>query len=161
MALTNFRRGPGAVLVIGMALVLASAPALAKPKTSSDVVKVVAEATRPDADGNQTVTFKLAIDNPYHIYANPVGNESLDDAATSITVDAAQKPQAVKVDFPAGEIIKDKTLGDYKVYEGKVTIKAHVRRAPGDTSPLAVSIKLQACDNNTCLVPGTIKFTVP
>ena len=58
-------------------------------------------------------------------------------------------------------VIDDKVLGKYRVYEGKVTIKAAVRRAKGDTSPLEVSVKLQACDDKQCLLPATIKRTVP
>src|SRR5262249_38283190 len=132
-----------------------------RAKKSNDVVKAVAEATRPDAEGNQTVTLTLTIEKPYHLYANPVGNDSLDDAATVVTIEAKDKPQIVKIEYPAGKVKKDAALGDYKIYEDKVTIKAQVRRAQGDTSPLAVSIKLQACDDHTCLVPGTVKVTAP
>jgi DsbC/DsbD-like thiol-disulfide interchange protein len=147
--------------VAGLALAVCAAPASARGKKSNDVVKAVAEATRPDADGNQTITLTLTVEKPYHIYANPVGNDSLDDAATVVAIEAKEKPEAVKVDYPPGEVKKDAALGDYKIYEGKVTIKAQVRRARGDSGPLAVSIKLQACDKSSCLVPGTVKLTVP
>jgi hypothetical protein len=161
MALASLRRVWLAVVVIGLALAVCGTPAFARPKKSDDVVKANAETTKPDAEGNQTITLTLTVDKPYHVYANPVGNDSLDDAATTVTVEAGQKPEALKVDYPPGEVKKDATLGDYKIYEGKVTIKAQVRRARGDTSPLTVSIKLQACDNSSCLLPGTVKLTVP
>ena len=59
------------------------------------------------------------------------------------------------------KLVKDAVLGKYNTYEDKVTIKATVKRAKGDTSPLDVSIKLQACDEKMCLLPATIKLTVP
>jgi DsbC/DsbD-like thiol-disulfide interchange protein len=159
MGLTTLRRTPLAIVFACLALAAFAMPVCARAKKSSDVVKATAEATKPDADGNQTVTLTLNVEKPYHIYANPVGLMDLEDAATVVSVDGAQKPEAVKVDYPAGEVIKDKALGDYKVYEGKVTIKAQVRRAKGDTGELTLTIKLQACDDKSCLPPGSIKVT--
>jgi thiol:disulfide interchange protein len=159
MALTRLR-SPLALLLAGLTLAALASPALARLKKSGDVVKATAEATKPDADGNQTITVTLKIDKPYHLYANPVGNDDLADAATVVAIEGKQKPEEVKIEYPAGEAVKDKTLGDYKVYEGKQTIKAQVRRAKGDTEPLTVSIKLQACTKSSCLVPDTIKLTV-
>ena len=40
-------------------------------------------------------------------------------------------------------MVKDKTIGDYKIYEEKATIKATVRRAKGDKSPFEISVKFQ------------------
>jgi hypothetical protein len=133
---------------------------LAQAKKSEAVVKATATADKPDADGKQTVTVTLDIEKPWHLYANPVNNDELDNAKTVVTVNAKVKPEAVKVDYPAGKVHADKD-GKYDIYEGKVTIKAHVKRAKGDSSPLEVSIKLQACDKSRCLFPSTIKVAVP
>jgi hypothetical protein len=130
-------------------------------KTSEGVVKITGKADKPDASGKQTLTLTLAIDSPWHLYANPVGSEDLSSAQTTVTVNAKERPTQVKVDYPAGQTIKDKTFGEYKVYEGTVTIKAHVQRAKGDTSPLQVSVKLQACNDKSCLLPSTVKLSVP
>jgi hypothetical protein len=143
------------------ALVLVLAAGAAQAKKSDEVVKATAKADKPDAQGKQTVTLELAIEAPYHLYANPVGNEDLASAATTVKVNAAVKPTNVKVDYPEGKVEKDKVLGDYRIYEGKATIKVHVQRAKDDTSPLEISIKLQACDKSSCLQPGTVKVTVP
>jgi len=59
---------------------------------------------------------------------------------------------------------KDATVGDYKVYEGKVVITAEVERAKGDTGPLKATVKLQACNlekGGTCLLPETVEVKVP
>jgi uncharacterized protein len=166
MSTLRFRRL--AALPACLALLVAGTLVQARAVKSDSVVKVTASATRLDAGGNQVVTLNLDVEKPWHLYANPVGNEDLTDAATVVTVGAREKPEAVKVEYPEGKLEKDKAIGDYKIYEGKVTIKAQVRRAKGDTSPLEVSIKVQACskspdgkDGGKCLEPATIKVQVP
>lgn len=151
-----FRRG----LLAALALVLAAGSALAVQKSDS-VVKVTASADKPNAQGKQTVTINVEVKEPYHIYANPIGNPDLANSQTTVKVDAQTKPTNVKMDYPEGKLVKDDAVGNYKVYEGKVTIKAHVERASGDTSPLQISVKLQACDEKSCLIPATIKVSVP
>lgn len=128
-------------------------------KKSDSVVKASAKADKLDAEGKQTVTITLDIEKPWHLYANPVTNEDLASAQTEVTISAKKKPESVKIDYPAGKVIVDAAVGNYKVYEGKVTIKARVKRAKGDTSPLEVSIKLQSCDDKRCLLPATVKIT--
>jgi uncharacterized protein YyaL (SSP411 family) len=130
-------------------------------KKSDAMVKVEVKADKPDADGKQLVTLTLTVHEGWHIYANPPGLKDLEDVQTTVTITAKTKPEEVKVEYPEFKVIDDKVLGKYRVYEGKVTIKATVRRAKGDTSPLEVSVKLQACDDKQCLLPATIKRTVP
>jgi hypothetical protein len=136
-----------------------SAPALAQ-KNSADVVKATATADKPDANGKQTVTITLAITRPWHIYANPVGNKDLLDTQTTASVTAAGKPTKANVAFPPGKLQKDDVVGNYKIYEDTVTIKATVVRAKDDTGPLAVELKFHACNANTCLMPGKVKLDV-
>ena len=149
----------GAVLVA--LLFLLPAGLHGQVKKSDSVVKATATADKPDAEGKQVVTINIAMEGKWHIYANPSDNDMLVAAQTTVSVSAKEKPEEVKVDYPPGKVIKDKTVGDYKVYEDKVTIKATVKRAKGDASPLEVSIKLMACDEKTCLLPATVKLTVP
>src|SRR5262249_15018127 len=129
-------------------------------KKSEAVVKATATADKPDADGKQTVTINLDIDKNWHLYANPVGNDELTSVQTVVTVGSKVKPEDVKIDYPPGKLHKDKD-GSYNIYEGKVAIKAHVKRAKGDSGPLEVNIKLQACDDRSCLFPSTVKVVVP
>lgn len=135
--------------------------ALAQAKKSDAVVKVEAKADdKPDANGKQSVTITLDIEKGWHIYANPVENEDLANVQTSIAIASKAKLEDVKVMYPAGKPYGDKEE-KHKIYEGKVTIKAQVKRAGGDSGPLEVTVKLQACNNNTCLFPVTIKKDVP
>jgi hypothetical protein len=146
-----------AVGLLALALLAVPGTARAQGKRSDSVVKVTATADKPGADGKQTVTVTLTVDPKWHVYANPVGLDDLSSAQTTVTLSAKDKLAKVKVDYPAGKLVKDKVAGDYKIYEGKAVIKATVHRARGDTSPLEVAVKLQACNSKTCLLPATIK----
>jgi DsbC/DsbD-like thiol-disulfide interchange protein len=129
-------------------------------KKSDAVVKAKASAEKPSA-GKEVVTVTLEIDPKYHIYANPVGNPDHEASQTVVSVTGKSKLESVKIDYPAGTVVKDSVVGDYKVYTGKVTIKATVQRAGGDSSALEVAVKLQACSKTSCLLPATIKVAVP
>ena len=161
MARTGTRLGVG-VVALALLVVLAGheGTALAQAKKSDSVVKVEAKADKPDADGKQTVTITLDIEKPWHIYANQVENDDLDNAKTVVNITSKNKLENVKVTYPAGKVQKEQT-GSYKIYEGKVTIKAQLKRARGDNGPLEVTVKLQACNDKTCLFPVTIKKEVP
>ena len=130
-------------------------------KKSDAVVKVTATADKPDADGKQVVSVLLVHESGWHSYANPVGHEDLASVQTTVTIAGKNKFDDVKVDYPPGKLIKDKLVGDYKVFEDKVTIKATVRRAKEDTGPLEVNVKFQACSDKSCLLGATVKLTVP
>lgn len=145
-----------------LALLSATGEATAQDK-SEEAVKATLKADKIGADGKQLVTITLEIDPRYHIYANPVGNEDFDSNKTSVGITSKNKLESVKVDYPAGDLVKDSVVGDYKVYKGKVTFKAAVQRAKGDTGPLSLTIALQACSDKEkkCLLPSKMKLTVP
>jgi hypothetical protein len=147
-----------AALAVG--LMASVNPVLAQGKKSDSVVKAKATADK-STDGKQVVTITLEIDPKYHLYANPVGQEDLSSAQTTVSFTGKTKPDSVKIEYPEGKLKKDTTLGDYKIYTGKVAIKAIVQRAKGVTGGLEVSIKLQACSDKSCLAPATIKVAVP
>jgi len=154
-------RNGSALLALAGGIVLAAAlPALGQATGSDSVVKAKATADKPGGDGKQVVTITLEVDPKYHLYANPVGNADLESNQTTVTVTGKARPESVKVDYPAGELVKDKVVGDYKIYKGKVTIKASVERGKDDSGPLSVAVKLQACDKARCLLPATIKLSV-
>lgn len=133
----------------------------AKGRSSDKFVKVsaVAKPDKPGADGLQVVIVTLAIDKEWHLGANPPGETGV---ATTLTVAAKEKPE-VKIDYPPGKAIKDPTVGEYRVYEGTVAIRATIRRARGDNSPLELSVKFAACSDKdmTCLPPVTVKLALP
>jgi DsbC/DsbD-like thiol-disulfide interchange protein len=129
-------------------------------KKSDSVVKTSAEAAAPDAEGKQNIIVTMLIDPGWHIYANPVDQEDLASVETKITFEAKDKLENTKVDYPAGKVIEDKTVGKYKVYEDKVEIKAQVQRKAGDNGALELTAKFQACTSTHCLLPATVKVKV-
>ena len=165
------RRGLVRLIVVGLVLALAITDSFAQGnvsrlrkhaaraglKKSDSVVKVTAKADKPDADGKQTVTVTLDIENGWHTYANPVGVKDFPGIETAVTITAKQKPESVTVKYPQGKFDAE-VKGN--VYEGKAVIMAVVKRAKGDTGPLQVNVKIQACNEKTCLLPATVKLTV-
>ena len=150
----------GSLLLSGMVagVVPATDPA-GGARQSDSVVKATAAAENPRG-GKQTLKITLTIDKDWHIYANPAGNPDQESSKTSVEFTGRSKPKTVKIEYPKGKLIKDALVGDYSVYEGTVEIKAIVERMPGESGPLEISIKVQACNDKTCLRPATIKLTV-
>ncbi len=157
------RRFTLAGIVVSLSIVLlTNLPTLAGGTKSDSEVKVSATATRPDSSGRQMLTVTLLHNKGWHTYANPVGNDDFDSNKTVITVLAQGKQVPTKVDYPAGKITKDKTVGDYKVYQDKVAIRASLQRTAGDAGPLQVQVRIQACsEKGICLLPATVKLTLP
>ncbi len=148
-----------AILLTGLTALTGSVPALAAPLKSDSVVKATAVVDKPDANGKQVVTLTLAIDKGWHLYANPVGSEDFASVQTIVKVKAKGALDNVTVAYPAGKEVKDATLGAYKVYEDKATITITANRAKGDDSPLELIVKVQACNEKTCLLPSEVKLT--
>jgi uncharacterized protein YyaL (SSP411 family) len=129
-----------------------------KADKGPEPVRVEVRADKPGADGKQVLTITLTIDKGWHVYANPVGNDNLGPAATTVEVSGKGKVTA-RVTYPPGRPVKDAVVGNYNAYEGQVTLTATVRRTPGD-GPLEVSVRYQACDDRRCLPPATVKRLV-
>lgn len=153
MTLDRCARITGLIAMIGvMALV---SPGRAQVKKSDAYVKAIAEAGPVDSSGKQVVSIKLAIDDGWHIYANPVGEETLEGAQTRVEFKGAK---VIKVDYPPGKLVKDKEVGDHKIYEDTQVIKATVQR--GAEGPLEVQVHILACTKSRCLQPAVIKLAV-
>src|SRR5262245_3885259 len=105
----SFSRRSGAALVIAglVMLAVATRPVDAGGK-SDEEVKLTATAGKIDGSGKQTITLTAVINKDWHIYANPVGNDDLEAAATIIKVVAKAKPQEIRVNYPAGTQANDK-----------------------------------------------------
>jgi uncharacterized protein YyaL (SSP411 family) len=129
--------------------------------TSADVVKATATLGPPDKEGKRALSVKLEIDKPWHTYANPVENEDLEGARTTVEVYADGKKLPAKIEYPKGTAEKDEKGAEYRVYVGEVTITGTVTSA--DAADLEVRIKVQACttgENGRCLQGATLKVSV-
>lgn len=130
-----------------------TASALAGDGGSEEKVKLEVQPGKLEG-GKQTVALHLTVDRDWYIYANPVGNEDFEINATKVAL--VTKGAKLKVDYPAG---MDKTLGKaaFKIYTGKVTIQATLERG---ADPVELSVRVNSCNKNLCLPPGTLKVTV-
>jgi DsbC/DsbD-like thiol-disulfide interchange protein len=133
--------------------------AQAQLEKSDSKVKATATASKADADGKQTVTITLEITKGWHLYANPVNhnNETLDPNKTTVKI-AAKDKLKFEVQYPSGTTKVDKD-DKYNIYEGTVKIQASVTRSPGDSSPLQISVGVNACSKSVCLQQATITLT--
>ncbi len=151
----------GLLTLTAITTFMASAVAGDSPaKRSADVVKVRTKAENPDASGKQVVTVTLAIDSPWHVYANPVGADDLKSGQTSITVAGSSKPEVVSIDYPKGKKVEDAVVGNYSVYENEVAIKVTIKRPRDAKGNVEFAVKLQACNDKSCLPPSTVKSTI-
>jgi DsbC/DsbD-like thiol-disulfide interchange protein len=141
-----------AALVVGFVAQVGSAGGKLDP------VKVAASAGKSSDDAKQAVVIQVKIDKGWHIYANPAENEEVAQAQTTVTIKASGKPVAASVKYPAGRLYKEPGMGAMKIYEDEVTIQAELAKTDG---PLEVSVKFQACDAKRCLLPKTVKITLP
>jgi DsbC/DsbD-like thiol-disulfide interchange protein len=151
------RRVTSLTLAVSVVLLATSTEARAQARKSDSVVKIKAEAEKPNTDGTTNVLLSLTIDKGWHIYANPVGQEDLAENATTVTADGSAKVEAVE--YPDGKPYKDKSLGTYKVYEDQVKIRLKVKRPA--SGPTDLNVKLSACNDSRCLVPAVVKVNVP
>lgn len=151
-------------IILGTAvLVLAGTGlALAGATRSDSEVKVKAVAGKADASGKQKVVITLTINDPWYVYANPVGNEDFASAKTQITILGKEELKSVEVNYPKGKVKEYPGIGKFGIYEKKVDIEAVVQRAAGDTAPLNVRVRFQACNpKGQCLLPATVQLKVP
>jgi DsbC/DsbD-like thiol-disulfide interchange protein len=136
--------------------VVGGAAVSAAPK-SEDKVKFTVKAAKPES-GKQVVTLTLAIEKGWHAYANPVGNADLDPTKTVVTFTSGGKPVPAKIEYPEGKLHKDTVVGDYKIYEGTITIKATIDHT--GTDPVEATVAIQVCDEGSCLAPSKVKLKV-
>ena len=123
------------------------------PKESADVVTAKLEQGRLNADTTRDFTLTLTIADGWHIYANPVGNETLKESETVVTFVLDGKPVEAKVVYPKGKEITDSTGTKYAVYEGTVKITGALAGPP----TIEARVKVTACKEARCLLPSVIK----
>ena len=147
------------VVLLGVAVTFAVAALLQAQAgaKSGSVVKVTAKVEH-SSPGKDVVVVHFDVQKPWHIYANPVGNDEYADSQTSIKVLAKTAPK-VRVDYPAG---KDYVLlGEkLKIYDGSFEIRATIERAAGATEPLEAVVRISACDDKSCLLPEVLRIPV-
>jgi DsbC/DsbD-like thiol-disulfide interchange protein len=123
-------------------------------------VQVSTKLTKPDSEGRQLLTVKIAIEKGWHIYANPAG--AAGPVPTTVQVEAASALRDVQIQYPPGKL-KTQAGENFHIYEDTVEITVRLQRAvingQPDSSPLTVTVRYQACNDQICLPPRTVKLT--
>jgi hypothetical protein len=123
-----------------------------KPKASADVVSSKLAIESINGGGN-SFALTLTVAEPWHLYANPVGNDTLAESQTTVTVFVDGKKVDAKIEYPKGKEVKD-TAGNYFVYEREVKVTGAFVAEKG---AVEVRVNLSACKDGLCLPPSVLK----
>jgi hypothetical protein len=123
-------------------------------------VKVSATSIKPDAEGQQAITIQLHIKEGHRILANPVGCAAMVSAQTKVTITSANKLKDVKIEYPPGKRMILFGEEAFYVYEGKIEIKAIVKRVAGDAGPLEVTVRFFPRNDVKVYFPEQIKLQI-
>lgn len=141
----------------------ASSAPVPRVRSSADVVKVTAAEVSLAAGGNIEAQVTLSISPGFHVNANPatfsylIPTEVTPGQAEGITIGKPAYPAAVQKKFQ----FADQPLA---VYEAEAPIKLNLRaekNAASGPRSLPITITVQACDEEQCFPPATIKSAVP
>ena len=131
------------------------------PKQSADVVQLKLSA-KPPVEGRQRITATISIAAPWHIYAQPPENPELAMSATRIEVYRGNSRVNAEITFPRGEPVRDAVAGEYRVYRGQIMIPIDLpAAAKNEQDKLEVRLTVIACQEGRCLLPSTIRATLP
>lgn len=130
---------------------------------STDVVKANPQQLTLAKGESGYAVVMVAIQNGYHINANPPSFPYLKATeleltpASGLSVDFVSYPDPLTKKFSFSE-------EPLKVYEGETPVKAMLKAAPSapaGTHNLSAKLRVQACDDQVCYPPGVIDLSVP
>lgn len=102
----------------------------------------------------------LNVQEGWHINANPPSPDNM--IPTKVTIVAKQKTTQLETKYPKGMTLKMEELEEpVSVYEGEVLIRGELlgsADSAGKTEELEFQIRYQACNEQTCLPPKTLKL---
>src|SRR5262249_16300486 len=124
------------------------------------LVHVAAAPVSVAAGGRTTVVLELTILDTWHVNANPPARHYNIPTKVSLTGASGLTPGAVR--YPPGNqekvTFEDEPL---LVYDGAVEVRVPIAAAAGATSQkLSGTVEYQACNNEVCLAPTSVPFSV-
>ena len=97
----------------------------------------------------------------WHVNANPAGEGLI---ATEILLPDTPDLTFGEAVYPTGEVLQIDSIGEAPVYHNTITIGIPVdasQNAPIAPIVLDFQLQYQACNDDQCLLPETLAFTVP
>jgi thiol:disulfide interchange protein DsbD len=136
--------------------------ASAPPPKAETLVKASATPTSIAAGGRAEVMVRIEIASGWHVNANPPSPDYM--IPTTLTLTGAAGVTPGKVSYPAGQPMKlafDEN--PLSVYSGEVTAKVALaagRKAVNGKHALQGKARFQACNDQVCLAPVSVPFTL-
>lgn len=122
-----------------------------EPKKREFPVKMAVESGKRDAEEKQRIVVCLEILAPYYVFANPASADSdFPGEPVVLKVSGKGKPEVIEINYPKGEKVVDKLVGDYFIYKKKVELVVVVKRAKDDAEPISVSVVIRPFDDKGC-----------
>ena len=107
------------------------------------------------------IAVVVEIAKGWHVNANPAKEGFI---ATQITLPDAPHLTFAEVVYPAGDVLKLASIGEAPVYHDTITIGIQAdlsQTAPVGLSTLDFQLQYQACNDEQCLLPETLDFSIP
>ena len=140
----------------------ANTPASGQVSSSTEVVKVSADAVQSSPGTSADAIIRLAINSGYHINANPATYSYL--IATEVKIGNSEGISAGTPTYPVAAKQKFEFADEpLAVYEGNIEVKLPLKIGPSVTGQrsLPITVRVQACDTEKCFPPATLNATVP
>ena len=141
------------------------APALAQSAAdgmpaAEKLLQVTAAPVTIAAGGSATVKLHLVIQNGWHVNANPPALEY--NIPTTVTLTPASGLTAGRPHYPAGKQEKfEFESTPMLVYDGSIEVPVPLSAAMTATSgTLQGTVEFQSCNNQVCMPPAKVPFTV-
>jgi thiol:disulfide interchange protein DsbD len=140
----------------------AQGSAAGAPPKAATLVKVSAAPLTLAAGGRAEALVTLEIAAGWHVNANPPSPDYL--IPTTVTLRGAAGLTPGRTTYPPGEPVKlafDEN--PLSVYSGRVTLKvvlAAAKSAANGAHALAGSVRYQSCNDEVCLAPASVPFTL-
>ena len=159
----NIERMPAAYTYMLTGLAVALDGDAGPRATAGNGAVVAAAALRPASDaGEHEVDVDLVIADGWHLN----GPEPLQEDLIGTTVEGAGSGfDIANLRYPAPRRTQVSTqFGDVLIYEGRQRITFRLKPSPAAEPPpvsIPISLQLQACDDQLCLLPETVVLEVP
>ncbi len=124
-------------------------------------VDFIAEGQTIPANKPATVKLHFRVDPGFHINSHTPKSDVLIPTKLTVAM-VGDDAEVTKVDFPPGEPFSFAFEPNQKldVYQGDVTLTAHLKTKPGQHS-LKAELYYQACDHAACYPPKKLPFEQP
>ena len=107
------------------------------------------------------IAVVVEIAEGWHVNANPAKEGFI---ATKVTLPEVSHLTFGEVVYPAGDMMKLGSIGEAPVYHDTITIGIQAdlsQTAPVGLSTLDFQLQYQACNDEQCLLPETLAFSIP